>query len=455
MDPTSGAARDRRSWVADTASRRWLLAGLVAVITALGFLACADRARLAEHTPYNHFALQAEAWLSGRLDLGAAPPAHARGNDFALYEGRWYVVFPPLPAVLLVPWVAIAGDADRVPDGLLFLGLAGIGPAALFLALERLRQTGRGGDGAGSSFALALLFAFGTVYFFTSLQGTVWYAAHVVGVALAALYLLWSLDAAHPWLAGVALGLGFLTRAPLLLAFPLFVAEALRVSDAGARDDVRPVTAWRRWRRGAPARALPRLAAFSAPIVAAVAITMVYDAARFGDPFDPGYRHLVIAWRGRIEEWGLFHYHFLGRNLAVMLASLPWIPAPGSGAPLQISGHGLALWVTSPFLFWLACPRATGHQWRSLWLTVILVALPSLFYQNSGWVQFGYRFSNDYAVFLFALLAIGGAAGRRGFWVAGALAVVVNGFGALSFDRAAWARYYHVERTQTVLFQPD
>lgn len=454
MHPTSGVLRARRSWTADAASRRRLLVGLVAVITTLVFLACADRAHLLEHTRYNHFALQAEAWLAGRLDLGAAPPAYARGNDFARHEGRWYVVFPPLPAVVLTPLVALAGNAERVPDRLLFLGLAGVGPAVLFLALERLQRTGRGRGTAGSSFALALLFAFGTVYFFTAVQGTVWYAAHVVGVALAALYLLWSLDAAHPWLAGLALGLGFLTRAPLLLAFPLFVAEALRVARATS-GEASAGGARRGSRSGALAVVLPRLAAFSVPVAGAVALALVHNAVRFGDPFDPGYRHLEIAWHARIEEWGLFHYHFLARNLAVMLASLPWIPAPNSGAPLQISGHGLALWVTSPFLLWLICPRAKDGRWRSLWLTVSLVALPSLLYQNTGWVQFGYRFSNDYAVFLFALLATGGATDRRGFWVAGAFAVMVNGFGALSFDRPEWARYYHVERTQTVLFQPD
>ena len=47
-----------------------------------------------------------------------------------------------------------------------------------------------------------------------------------------------------------------------------------------------------------------------------------------------------------------------------------------------------------------------GVPTRALWLTVACVALPTLFYQNTGWVQFGYRFSNDYAVFLFALLAV-------------------------------------------------
>ncbi|HOU92646.1 MAG TPA: hypothetical protein PLU22_16445, partial [Polyangiaceae bacterium] len=404
---------------------------------------------------YNHFALQAEAWLAGRLDLGGPPPPHAGGNDFAFHDGRWYVVFPPFPALLLLPLVALAGGAERVPDGLAFLALAGVGPAALFLSLERLRRTGRGVGAAGTSLALSLLFAFGTVYFFTAVQGTVWYAAHVVGVGLAALYLLCSLEAAHPWLAGLALGLGFLTRAPLLLAFPLFVAEALRVSGGGARHLAGAGPPWRRWVREVLPRSLRRLGPFLVPVTAAVAVTLVHDAARFGDPFDPGYRHLVIAWRGRIEQWGLLHYHYLGRNLAVILASVPWIPAPGSGAPLQISGHGLALWVTSPFLLWATCRGMRHDLGRALGLTALLVALPSLLYQNTGWVQFGYRFSNDYSVFLFALLAAGGAVERRGFWAAGALAVLVNAFGALTFDRPAWARYYHVERTQAVIFQPD
>ena len=35
-----------------------------------------------------------------------------------------------------------------------------------------------------------------------------------------------------------------------------------------------------------------------------------------------------------------------------------------------------------------------------------------LFYQNTGWRQFGYRFSNDYAPLLFVLLAIGDTALR-------------------------------------------
>lgn len=442
-------------WRTDKATRRWALAAIVYLVATAVYFICADPARLFDSTRYNHFALQAAAWLSGRFDLGGPPPAHAGGNDFALYHGRWYVVFPPFPALLLVPLVAAAGGASRVPDGQFFVWLAGLGPAFLFLALERLRRSGRSTSDVKVNVGLALLFAFGTVYFFTAEQGTVWYAAHVVAVALGALYLLWSVDAAHPWLAGVALGLGFLTRPPLVFAFPLFVAEVWRVTgpDPGSGNLAGRLTAF--WQGPHRGRALRLLAACFVPLGCAWTLAFAYNAVRFADPFDYGYHYLTIAWQGRIQRWGLFHYHYLARNLAVLLTSLPWAPAPGSGAPFQINGHGLALWVTSPFLLWLARPRDTGDLWRALWLTVAAVALPSLLYQNTGWVQFGYRFSNDYSVFLFALLAVGRVWEARGFWIAAAIGVLVNGFGAISFDRPAWDHFYFLERTQTVLFQPD
>jgi hypothetical protein len=76
-------------------------------------------------------------------------------------------------------------------------------------------------------------------------------------------------------------------------------------------------------------------------------------------------------------------------------------------------------------------------------------------YQNTGWVQFGYRFSNDYAVFLFALLACGNFRLARLFWLAAGWSLLVNAFGAATFGRKEYRDYYYVERTQQVLHQPD
>lgn len=405
------------------------------------------------HTQFNHFALQAEAWLAGRLDLGGPPPAYAGNNDFAFFAGRHYVVFPPFPALLLVPWVGLAGGASELPDGLVFLLLSGAAPALSFLALEELSRVGDSARSQRENLFIALAFGFGSVYFFTAAQGTVWFAAHVVGTGLAALYLFFSISARHPFAAGLTLGLAFATRAPLLFAAPLFVFEAVRA--AAPKDALCP---WREplaYAKALDRRALGRsLVVFALPLSAVLGLSLLHNHARFAEPFEFGYRYLTVVWRQRIETWGLFSYHYLARNLGVVLTSLPWVPGPRD-APFCINLHGLALWFTTPLYLTLAFPKRKPKVLAALGAAALGAALPSLFYQNTGWLQFGYRFSNDYAIFLFALFAVGGIAIRRGVIALVLWALVVNAFGALSFGRSDYARYYFAEPSQRVLYQPD
>jgi hypothetical protein len=191
------------------------------------------------------------------------------------------------------------------------------------------------------------------------------------------------------------------------------------------------------------------------PVVLALAFAALHNRARFGSAGEFGYRFLTVAWAARMEKWGLFSFHYLGRNLGVLLTSLPFHHPNGQPAPFQINGHGLALWLTTPMYLWLLWPRLRAAPSLALWLTALAVAVPTLFYQNTGWLQYGYRFSNDYAPFLFALLAVGGRRFGPGFVGACAFAIVVNGFGALTFQRAGFSRFYFVDPTQKILHQPD
>src|SRR6478672_8709876 len=86
---------------AGSRARRVAIACSLYLVATVVFFACAPRAMLTEHTQYNHYALLADSWLHGRLDLGHPPPAYTQNNDFAQYQGRWFVSFPPFPAVLL------------------------------------------------------------------------------------------------------------------------------------------------------------------------------------------------------------------------------------------------------------------------------------------------------------------------------------------------------------------
>src|SRR5260221_10467284 len=124
--------------MAESRRRRLTVAiGIYLVVVAV-FFAVIPRQRILEHTPFNHFALLAEGWLHGRLDLGGGPPPYAQNNDFASYGRKWFIAFPPFPAVLLVPFVWWGKTAENVRDAQFFVWIAGIGPAVVFLALEKL-----------------------------------------------------------------------------------------------------------------------------------------------------------------------------------------------------------------------------------------------------------------------------------------------------------------------------
>lgn len=465
--PKEEAPKERRPWLElESRSRRILFAlGIYAACVAVFALVAGDR--LTVHTPYNHYAHLADAWLHGRHDMGGSPPAYAGGNDFALFQGKWYVSFPPFPAVLMLPLVWVAGSPENFRDGQFVVWLAGVAPAALFLVLEKLRRTGRVERTEKNNLRLALLFAFGTVYFFTAVQGTVWFAAHVVGCGLAALFVLCALDAERPVLAGALLGFMFLTRPTTALTGVFFVLEALRVAytrpDEGPERALptegswleRATTVLRDAHRGTVVRLA---AAFAVPVVVAIAWASWFNWSRFGNPSPAAFGHefLTVVWQHRIKKWGLFSVHFLPRNLSVMLASLPWLPPKGqpfaSGVPFQISGHGLALWFTTPIYFWLA-PRRISPLWGFAALAALGPLAMNLLYQNSGWFQFAYRFSNDYAVFLFVMLAASGRRLGRAFWIAAAWAVAWALFGAITFERAGYDAFY--SHDPGAVFPPD
>lgn len=418
--------------------RPLLCATIVYVVATLIYGLVASPTLWHRHTPYNHFALLAQSWLHLRLDLAGAPPLYASGNDFALFGDQWFVVFPGVPALLVLPWVAMAGSADKTLDGLFFLMLAGLGPAGMYLALERVRREAIAPLRQSSVVAFTTLYALGTVYFFTAVQGTVWFAAHVVAAAATTFFLYAAIGARYPLGAGIALGLAIGTR-PVLgaLAF-FFVLEWWRVRPGWGNTAARRSLAW-----------------FGLP----VAITLValgwHNWARFGHVTEFGYRYLTVAWHGRIEKWGLFGYHYLARNLGLVLTSLPYLEHGRESWSLQINGHGLALWVTTPLYLWLLWPRHQSVLHRALYTALALVALPSLLYQNSGWLQFGQRFSNDYAPLLIVLLAVGGYRWSPPMKVAWVWAVAINLFGAVTFGRPEYAKYYYIERSQRVIYQLD
>jgi hypothetical protein len=405
-----------------------------------------------------HFVYMADMWLHGRLDLGRpAPPTQ---NDWAevetleLKDGRtvrgmflrsqpgrfrllggktqsiadtdivsrskkFYVSFPPFPAVLFLPLVALFGL--KTNDVAFTVLLAPLGPMLLFLFLRRLCALGRSLRSVVDDLWLTGLFALGSVYFYSSVLGQVWYTAHIVATLLGALFLHASLEARRPILSGLLLGAMVLTRPQMGFFGVVYLYELWRVA---AHDRGRLV-------RG--------LLLVGLPVVLLGAAGAAFNYARFGALSEFGHSFLNVRWTDRIQRYGLFNYAFLSRNLAVALTLLPKLLPK---APyFQISWHGLSLLVTTPALACLLWPRETGPYWRALWLAAGPIALLGLLYQNDGWVQFGYRFSLDYMLLLVTLLAVGRTPLSRPVKGLILVGVAVNLFGAITFGRA-WQFYF-------------
>ena len=74
-------------------------------------------------------------------------------------------------------------------------------------------------------------------------------------------------------------------------------------------------------------------------------------------------------------------------------------------------------------------------------LAVLAIALVNLLHFSQGWVNFGYRFSNDFVVFALPLVAVGMARrGRVGWLGIGliALSVAINLWGVVWGNILGW-----------------
>lgn len=410
--------------------------------------------RLLKQSSDTHFLYQARMFLQGRLDLGhSAPPnmndwaeveylklkdgrtiagaflkaqpskfrllgakfENVEQADIASREKKYYVSFPPFPAVVFLPLVAIFGM--QVNDVIVTILLAALVPALLFLILRRFAERGESRRSEEDDLWLTAMFGLGSVFYYSSVMGQVWYTAHIVSNVLVVTMLLAALEGRRPVLAATLLGALVLTR-PQMLFWGLFILfELKRVGQLNVKN----------------------LAKMAVPLTLFAVAGAAFNYARFQALAEFGHSYLNVRWTDRIQRYGLFNYAFIARNLTAALTLTPKLTAK---APyVLISWHGMSMLLTTPALLYLLWPdRKTGMH-TLLWLIAAPIAILGFMYQNDGWVQFGYRFSLDFLIAWMLLLSVGDRTITRTWKALIVLGVLVNLFGAITFNRM-WS-YYH------------
>lgn len=286
--------------------------------------------------------------------------------------GGWYSPFPPMPAVILMPFVALFGsDFDQ---GIVSALLGG---ANVALVWRLLRRYGVAPAPAGW---LTAAFAFGSVHWWVAGTGTVWLFAQVVAVFFALLALNLAIGRRWPLVAGLLLGCAAASRLPMGLTLPLYLALYLRLPFPPSLRDTR----FSDWRAAA-------LVVIGVAVPAALVAS--YNLARFGTPLEFGYGLIP----GVLEEpWyaqGLLSVDYIPRHLHVMLMrgfdlvdQFPWF---------RPNWYGASLVLTTPILFWLLRARSRTPIIAYGWLAIVLGLIPNILHGAPGFAQFGYRYILD------------------------------------------------------------
>lgn len=387
-----------------------MLAAIAISLAAMLWVAGHTGANPLAHSTFDSYAKQAMAWRDGRIALDQNYP----WLELAIYEGEYYVSFPPVPAVPM--WILSFFVGEETPSGLMCLLYMLAGLIALYWLMRRYM---RPGEAAVLSVFVALG---GSLLDITisggGFSGGVWYQAQLLGFCFTALaFLLVDGKWRWSWAAGLIC---------IALAVGCRPFNALYV----------PVLLWmlfRKMRQGGVGRTLLRMIPYVA-VPAAIAVAYgVYNYARFGNPLEFGHSYLP-----ELEQAGepMFVIGRLGTNLLNILRT----PQIIQGRMYFYIVSGFAVYLTNPMI-WMGAERGTvraiGRRAdtvdAALGITLLLHMLLLLTHRTNGGWQYGTRYLCDLLPGLVFLFARGKQPLRR--WetfVIGAL-IPFNVYGSILF----------------------
>jgi hypothetical protein len=357
--------------------RRFAALAIFIAVTALYY---ASNPRVPD--AYKHHVYVADAWLHGRLWVQGYPGHY---HDWITVNGQVHSPFAPTPAILLVPFVWWWGTAFNM--NFFSMMVAGFNAMLCWILLIRA------GVGERRAALGTLIFAFGTVNWYTAIIGTTWFLSHLCTELFLLLALIEVFGKGRSWLVGAAFGFAMLSRANVAIAAP---GVFLLLVD---RHAIR-----RSFFRFFDGRAIVRGLLFGVGLAIPVGIELWLNYARFGNAFDTGYgKAAEIYMSGKKYGWYDWHYIPMHIHIAIFkgweyVEEFPFIkPSP----------EGLSILLTSPVLLYAFAASRRDSTVRLLWLATILTASALVPYFYQGWVQFGYRYLLDALPYLIVIVAMG------------------------------------------------
>ena len=316
-------------------------------------------------SPYDAHVRQAFAFIHGHTYIEA--PYYIEHAQVGPYS---YQLHPILPAILLMPFVAIWGMSTNQNYFSIIVGALDIALAWRLLGRFRISLNARKW--------LTLFFGVGTIIWYETINGGSWGVSMVVAILVTLLALDETFDQARPAVVGSFAAAAGLARYDLVFVWPIYLALLLF------------------WRR----RTIRELFWFLPGCAVTAVIYVTFNFVRYHSPFDRG----VIYYMPK-DQQTLFAFRFFPGNFFTLFFMAPGL---GGGFPyIHPQFGGQSILTTSP-AFLLALKASCRRIENALIALGALIAVtPSLFYVGNGSAQFGTRHYLQAFPFLLILMALG------------------------------------------------
>jgi len=343
----------------------------------------------AANTPTDcYFNLLADSMLHGKLYLVDPPTTF----DLTFYNGHWFVPNPPIPAIIMLPFVALLG-IGTFNTVIFSVALAATTAVIIFLILVQLSNLQWIKLSLSGILWLVTFLSFGSVLWWLSITSRVWHISQVCTVFFSALAFWFALKRHPSWIVGLTLAAAVLSRPNVIVLWPALAAITIQfMKDMDGKINWKKILRW--------------CAGSILPIILGAGCLLFYNYLRFGNFLDFGYVTIngSLYTISRVQEYGIFNPYFIPFNLYWMFLGF----TPGLIIQCDfylIRGFGMSMFLTSPALLYVF--RRFKHSWWSAgcWSSILLSIALLAMYHNNGSNQYGYRYWLDFAVPVMIIMA--------------------------------------------------
>ena len=331
------------------------------------------------HSVYNSYELQAKAWLDGKVYLENG--SRYQYLELAIYNGKYFVSFPPFPSVVLLPFVIIFGD--NVPNNFIIFVISTITCIIAYTILRR-QETGQ-----IVSIFLAFMYVFASNITSMTMNGGVWFIAQALNMLLCTIAIdsfLKNKRALVYLFLALAVGCRPFSAVYMIAVFAFYcIKDKNKKLKEFVKDNLMPLI----------------------PAIVVAVIYMIYNYVRFDNPLEFGHNYLPEFLR---EQNGQFSIEYLFNNLKYLFLN-----------PIFIDWN-IEKGLNMPFCFLIANPLfivaayegikkvVQNHKisiTRLIFLTGIAINIILLCLHKTlgGW-QFGARYTCDFLAIAFLCMLI-------------------------------------------------